>query len=249
MIFANNTPNNTGVAIHGDFLDFEALYKSFHDIVGEEEEYMSFSAARIRVLGVCYDIRHALQGDRDAIFVDNGLTANHRQKMAVIAPDKNLYLSIRVLWPEMLFVMMSLNDFIKLHVSKVAKPNYDIMWDKNIAWDETIAQVRHFQSIIAKCLKETVSEGSYSRMMNVMHKTHTWYDGFPRQYLDILNSRFLRMSPEKRLKNISPIIRQMADRHGEYREVMDVFKVEGIRRNVPPNSINPALKWPDEIEW
>ena len=249
MIFVNNTPNNVGVAIHGDYLDFEALYKSFLDIVGDEGEYRSYDAARMRVLGVCYDLRHAMQGDREAVFVDNGLSASHRQKMAVLAPDKNLYLCIRALWPETLFVMMALNDFIKLHVSKGSKTNYEVMWDKNIAWDETIAQVRHFQSIIAKCLKETVPEDSYSRMLNVMHKSHTWYDHFPRQYLDILNARFLGMSPDKRLKSISPIVKQMADRHGEYREVMDSFNEAGRRLNAPPDDIDPVLNWPDEIIW
>ena len=28
MIYITNTPNNTGVAIHGDYMDFEALYNA-----------------------------------------------------------------------------------------------------------------------------------------------------------------------------------------------------------------------------
>ena len=34
MIFVKNTPNNTGVAIHGDYKDFENLYEALHTVVG-----------------------------------------------------------------------------------------------------------------------------------------------------------------------------------------------------------------------
>ncbi len=37
MLFIRNTPNNVGVAIYGDYNDFEGLYEALHDIVGEEE--------------------------------------------------------------------------------------------------------------------------------------------------------------------------------------------------------------------
>ncbi|MBA1335125.1 MAG: hypothetical protein HPY66_0747 [Firmicutes bacterium] len=64
MIFVKNTLNNTGVAIYGDHIDFESLYEALHTVVGAEDEFVGFGVARIRVLGVCYDIRHALMGDR-----------------------------------------------------------------------------------------------------------------------------------------------------------------------------------------
>ncbi|WP_407081839.1 DUF6904 family protein, partial [Psychrobacillus antarcticus] len=62
MISMQNTPNRLGVTTTGDFQDFEELYEALHTIVGEEMEYIHYDAVRIRVLGVCYDIRHALMG-------------------------------------------------------------------------------------------------------------------------------------------------------------------------------------------
>lgn len=56
---------STGVAIYGDFMDFETLYEQLHEIVGDEEDFPAYYDARIRVLGVCYDLRHALMGDRE----------------------------------------------------------------------------------------------------------------------------------------------------------------------------------------
>jgi hypothetical protein len=115
MIYAENTPNNTGIAIYGDYLDFEKLYDALHVVVGDEGEFDTFEAARLRVLGVCYDIRHAMMGDREAEFVDNGMDEEKKRRMSVIAPDKNLYMKIYVLWPEMLFVTMALNDFVHIY--------------------------------------------------------------------------------------------------------------------------------------
>jgi hypothetical protein len=73
MIFLKNTPKHTGVTIYGDYMDFENLYDALHEIVGDENEFPRFHSARIRVLGVCYDLRHALMGDREIEFVDNGI--------------------------------------------------------------------------------------------------------------------------------------------------------------------------------
>lgn len=104
MILVENSPNSTGVAIYGDHFDFEKLYDALHHIVGNEDEFISFNTARIRVLGVCYDIRHALMGNREIEFVDNGMNEEKKRFMGVLAPDKNIYLKINVLWPEMIFV-------------------------------------------------------------------------------------------------------------------------------------------------
>ena len=38
MIYAKNTPNNMGVAIYGDYMDFENLYEALHNVAGDEEE-------------------------------------------------------------------------------------------------------------------------------------------------------------------------------------------------------------------
>lgn len=186
MIHAKNTPSNAGVAIYGDHMDFEEMYEALHTVVGDEGEFESYDAARIRVLGVCYGLRHALQGDRGIEFVDNGMDEDKMKRMSVITPDKNVYLKINVLWPEMLFITMALNDFIRLYARKKAKKSYGVLMDRLNIWDESIVHVRVFQSAIAKCIKETVSEASFSRMMNLMNKGYTWVDRYATQYLAFL---------------------------------------------------------------
>ncbi|NLI92577.1 MAG: hypothetical protein GX434_10350 [Peptococcaceae bacterium] len=249
MIYVKNTPNNTGVAIYGDYMDFENLYEALHTVVGNEDEFVAFDAARLRILGVCYDIRHALMGDREIEFVDNGMDEEKKRRMSVLAPDKNVYMKIYVLWPEMLFVTMALNDFIRLYARKKAKKSYDFILDKQNIWDESIAMVRVFQAAIMKCIKDTVSEASFRRMMNLMNKDYTWFDGYTRQYLDILNCRFIDMDKEKRLKNIPTMARKLAERGEEYEQIKAEVVAAARHYNTYEDNIKPPVDYPEDFEW
>ncbi|SES69222.1 hypothetical protein SAMN03080614_100375 [Anaerobranca gottschalkii DSM 13577] len=194
MIFAKNTPNNIGIAIYGDFLDFENLYNALHNVVGEENEFAGYNSARIRVLGLCYDIRHGLMGGLGYEFVDNGLDEDKKRRMELLAPDKNIYLKINVLWPEMLFIMLALNDFLELYAKKKSKTKYstNLYAEPKVSWDNSIAQVKMLQAAVAECLKGTISETAYGRLLNVMNDRYVSCHGYLTQYIDILNKKLLK---------------------------------------------------------
>lgn len=249
MIFAKNTPNNTGTAVYGDYRDLEELYEAMHAIVGDEEEFPSYDTARIRVLGICYDIRHALMGDREIEFVDNGMDAEKKKSMGVITPDKNVYLKFNVLWPEMLFVTMALNDFVRLYAGKNAKKGYDVMVDRWNIWNPSIAMVRVFQSAVLKCIKETVSEASFSRMINLMNKDYTWFDSYATQYVDNLNCRFIEMDKDKRMKSIPTMAKRLAEHGDEYKQVKSEVLAAAREYNCPVSNIRPNVDYPQDFDW
>ena len=107
MIYATDTPNHAGITVHGDFMDFEELYQALHLLIGEESEdrFSRYKNTRYRILGLCYEIRHAMMGDRELIFVDNGMQPDTMKRHAVITNNKNVYMTFQVLWPEALFTM------------------------------------------------------------------------------------------------------------------------------------------------
>ncbi|GAB6179029.1 hypothetical protein JCM14036_03480 [Desulfotomaculum defluvii] len=249
MLYAKNTPNNTGVAIYGDFMDFEALYDQLHEIVGDEGVYPSYDTARIRVLGVCYDLRHAMMGDREIEFIDNGMDQDKMRRLSTITSDKNIYLVINVLWPEMLFVLMALNDFVLLHARKQAKNTYTVMRHHKNIWDNSIAQVRFFQAAVAKCLKETVSEASYTRMINLMTKDYTWFDNYMTQYLDLLNLKFIEMDKEKRLKSIPTMAKRLVEKGKEYINLKEDLEEAAKLHNCSVKNLRLKKDYPENIEW
>lgn len=89
-----------GVSVGRDYQDLEELNDALHLIVGEEGELPAYNSVRIRVLGVCYYIRHSMMGNRGAIAVPNGFDREQARYMPIIAPETNVYLTFEVLWPE-----------------------------------------------------------------------------------------------------------------------------------------------------
>lgn len=239
MIYVTNTPNNAGVSIHGDYQDFDQLYDALYAIVGDEGEFLSHYSARTRVLGVCYDIRHAIMGDREVEYVDNGMDEEKMKRLSMITPKQNIYFKIEVLWPEMLFVTMALNDFIMLNRKKCKHPE----------WDKTTAAVRKLQAGVAECLQQTVSEASYKRMLNKMIRDYTWMDDYFTQYLDLLNSKFLAMDKEKRLSNISSMSKRLAEKGTEYQAVKRDVTEAAQNYNCDVTEIRLDIEHSEDIDW
>ncbi|MDS1030870.1 hypothetical protein RDV78_10490 [Bacillota bacterium LX-D] len=73
------------------------MTRALHTVVGNEDKFFNYDSARARILGFCYDIRHALMGDREIEFVDNGIDEEKKKRLSVLAPDKNVNLKIYVL--------------------------------------------------------------------------------------------------------------------------------------------------------
>ena len=98
MLSVKTTEKLTGVTVSGTYGDLNALYNSISNVIGEEGSYPGYEACRIRVLGLCYDIRHAYQGDRNRGKIELG---------------EEIF-SFEYLWPEMVFIFAVLDDFVRL---------------------------------------------------------------------------------------------------------------------------------------
>jgi hypothetical protein len=108
---------------------------------------------------------------------------------------------------------------------------------------------RVFQAAVAKCIKETVSEASFGRMMNLMNKDYTWFDNYTRQYLDVLNCRFIDMDREKRLKSIPTMAKRLAERGDEYLKLQADVKAAARHYNTYEDNIKAPVEYPDYYEW
>lgn len=250
MLTLQNTPNLTGIEISGDYLDLDALYMSLLIIIGDEGEYGNYEGARLRVLGIMHDIRHAFQGDREVEFVENGMDADRMRMMEMVTPEINVYYKCQVYYPEALFATMALNDFIRLYAKKQAKSAPYPLLDKKNQWDAHIANVRLFQSLVTDCVKEVVTEASFKRMVNLMHQDYTWTDGYATQYLDMLNIRYLNIEDrEERGKVLSTMVKRMVEKGEEYQETERDVREMAIAHNCSMENISLSWDYPEEIEW
>ena len=74
MIQAKVTKNLTGITIQGDYDDFNDLVNAIYWMTGvDSNEAGLYDEVKMRLLGLCYDIRHAYMGDREVVLKDNVL--------------------------------------------------------------------------------------------------------------------------------------------------------------------------------
>ncbi|WP_298825348.1 hypothetical protein [uncultured Planococcus sp.] len=243
MLKINNTPHYAGVTVAGDYQDLDELYEALHLIVGEEGELPSYDSVRLRVLGVCYDIRHSLMGGRGAIVVPNGFDRERARSMPIIGPETNIYLTFEVMWPELLFVSFSLNDFIQLYEKRT----------NTHPWDPTIIAVRKFQGAVVRCLQETLSESKFGHIKKYirpwMNYSYGLYNNYPTQYVDQLNIKFLKMKPEKRLTNISIMAKRLGQLDHNYMEAREAIRNAAAELNVHESEIRFKEEYPEDFEW
>jgi hypothetical protein len=145
--------------------------------------------------------------------------------------------------------MMALNDFIRLYTKTKAKQATFPLMDKRVIWDGDVARVRLFQSVIAECLKESVSEATYTRIMNLLHHEHTWLGEYATQYLDMLNIEFLYMDKEERQKKLLTMAKRISEQGKEYQQVKQDVERVAREHQCPVENIRLKMEYPEEIEW
>jgi hypothetical protein len=256
MITVKNTPNMAGVEIRGDFYDFEKLVDAFYTITANEfeDKHKGYIHISTRVLGLCYDLRHAMQGDRGVELVENGMDEEKMRFHSVIAPRNNVYYQCKYLYPEMFFVMLALNELVKLRMRELVKSKYEynIAFNKDVIWDDKIATIRSFQAEFAKCVREALTENSFSRWIKVMNNDYIFIKEIAGQYVDLLNIKYLKMNKEKRLKNLTVIAKRIADFQADpdYREIKEVVAEAVKEHGCSESDIRlEGIEYPEEILW
>ena len=225
MITVNHTPNMTGVLVTGDCEDFEALYDALHMIVGKEEDAKGLLLARMHVLNLCYNLRHARMGNRNIGFQEHGIDPEQMKYMGVIGPAQNLNVSFELLWPEMLFNVFVLNDFIRKYEKR----------QKAHLWDENIAIVRLVQGKILELASETMTPTqvtSFKKQATGTAANAFNYEKFYVQYIDQLNAEWIELSKEERSQKLSSFAKRASVVMKDYeyfKEYVDeVAENEGI---------------------
>ncbi|GEL77053.1 DUF6904 family protein [Tenuibacillus multivorans] len=238
MISTQNTPNLTGVTISGDYLDFQQLYDSLHDILPMEGEDTMHEEARMRVLSFCYDLRHALMGHREFTYVENGLNDDKMHLIGAVGSTKNIYFAFNTLYPELLFVMMALNYYTENAKYKGRQPGIN----------PSVVVVKNLQTSVLTCLDETLSPQKFLNTIRSINQPKN-LSNYVTQYVDLLNLRYLDWDKEKREKNISIIAKRLSEQGDEYQEVKNEVHEAASEYNCRPDQIRLEQDYPDEIDW
>ena len=127
MIKVKNTPQLVGITILGDYEDLNALYDAVSNycrFILDHQDHPDAEHCLEFLLGLCYDFRHAYQGDRGYEAVENHAASiggmaeilyevpqKHKKKIQSVRSafkNGNLYFSVDVLYPWALYYMFTL---------------------------------------------------------------------------------------------------------------------------------------------
>lgn len=254
MITIENTEQLTGVCITGDYDDFYNLVEAFHEITIDEysEKHTAYYSISIRLLGLCYDIRHAMQGDREIVLKENGMNDDlfiyHKQ----ITPLENINYSCNYLYPEMFFAMMALNDLIGLRANDMSRDKYKKFHDKKVIWDNTITTLRFFQAQFSQCLEKTLTKASFSRMLGYLNRDYFDTSLMAGQFVDLLNIEYTKLTREQRLKKLNSYAKRISEYQydQEHSEIRNAVYEAAKKLNIPEDKVRfIGMEYPDIIEW
>lgn len=247
------TENKTGVTLSGDWTDLDTLYDAVCHVVGEEDCYEGYEDAGTYLMSLCYELRHARQGDRETFQSEDG----------------SPYYATNLLWTEILFDACALCDFITLTRGKKSYlraplPAIDEQEKGYLQegrqyvlsrMDQDIAVVRFFQSLVWAELKKTIGEKRYRRLPETMELRSFWgtasdFKGYCFPYLDMLGRSYLRAKPERRASYLATVAEKILLKDYEYDEIKKEVAAYAKENNIPQREvIVGSHKWPEEIVW
>ena len=190
MLHTKPTEHLTGITIQGDYNDFFELVESIYRITGLDDNRTSFYyGVKNRLLGICYDIRHAFMGDRDIVLEDNGMRENIMKWHEQITPTQNVYYSVEVLFPEAIFVAASVP---KMYVFSSV---YYGMQSKRTDMDEQLPQILYSDYIrdkanldvlcagIWQALGEAIGDEELEKIIHLMQRTDESFIYYATHYM------------------------------------------------------------------
>jgi len=253
MIQAKPTEKLTGVTIQGDYDDFYQLTEAFHNAAGFEQVPKDpYYSVAMRVLGVCYDIRKAYQGDREVTLKDNGMHEEIMKYHSLIAPKENVYYSVNILFPEVLFAAMSVRELLQTVHTRTGRKNVE-MWDRTYSqamYMRDKAVIDMFCAGIWEAFSDVVGNEEADKVIRLFKRTDESYYQYASLYVDRLNVEYLKADVKKRTDKLRNIAKRIAKKPDAYYKMEAELKYWAKEHNATiHDAVDTSSGYPEEIEW
>ncbi len=240
MIKVKLTENYTGVNIVGTFDDFYELYGSINYFLGYEESPDIFEEdMRLHILGFLYDLRHAYQGSRDILVVDNGLTDEEKEYFGIgKSVKKDVLYSFCYILPDILTDILLFKHFLKTKEKKIN--------EFNTCYNNVMA----FYSKVIDALQEILTENQVKKVRKMLSNSVISERNWLRQWFMKLSTEYVKMTKKKRQKEMMHILEKICDSY-LYDEYYDIKKeVEEFAKDNEILVTEVAFgEYPKEISW
>lgn len=258
MIKVKPTENLTGVTIQGDFNDFYELVESIHRITGVDEDRSEiYYGVKHRLLGICYEIRHAFMGDREIILEENGMCESIMKWHEMITPTKNVYYSVNVLFPEAIFMAASvpkMDFFSSIYYGMYRRKRIDK--DKSYSamlYAEYIRDKANLEMLCAgvwQAVGEVIGDEELEKLFQMIQRTDESYMYYVTHYIDKCNIELLKTDVEKRRDKIRNIAKRIVKKPQAYTNMEKDLKFWAKEYNTSIYELEDMrIEYPDDFDW
>lgn len=261
MINIVNTKKLAGVTISGSYEDIKEIYEAIERVLGPGE---SEDLTSLRILGVCYDLRHCFMGNREIEFVENSYHMDLQKYHKVLHPTTNVHFKVNILWLEVMFAALALDDFIKKY--RDDKTFNKMMNNAGMTKEqkeyfvltrfEDIALVRLFQEKVWKAFREAVGDAAFKRLYKLAKAEEYYYsiicnyNNYCTHYLDTLEMKYIYTEPDKREKLLATLVKKIIVKGEDYYKVHRKVSAFAVENNVPKRLVGLGeVEYPDSIDW
>lgn len=211
MIQIKDTKNMIGITIHGDYNDLKTLHRALSDYLTfyfDHQEARGAYSCYETVLGLCYDIRHAYQGDRNFESVNNNADNIMQFSSCIFEVDEkvikkernkykkgNLYFNVEVLYPWAIYYLYTLQE--------ITEDVYKSAWFENNKFGYTeyqaehdLALIQYFVQLLWGKLRDVLPDDvmkavwEYTRLYNHIE----YYFSYPDTYIEWLCTYWINIT-------------------------------------------------------
>lgn len=257
MLQMKPTEHLTGITIQGDYNDFCELVESIYRITGLTEEQTDlYYGVKNRLLGMCYDIRHAFMGDRDIVLKDNGMRDDIMKWHDMITPTQNVYYCVNVLFPEAVFVAASVPQmyiFSRTYYGTHGKRtdmDYDL---PPIPYSDYIRDKANLDVLCAgvwQALGEVIGDEELEKILRLMQRTDESFMYYATHYIDKCNIELLKTEVEKRKDKLRNIAKRIIKKPQAYMNMESDLRYWAKEYKTTIYELDdPRIEYPDNFEW
>lgn len=245
MLQILRTEDNAGVLVIGAYEDLYALREAISNIIGDKKDYEGYEYVNAVVQHFCYELIHAYRAERDS-FMTNFDTPCYK---------------FPVLFPEILFIINALNDYIILsdtdqfYINRSEKVSDAIRETVSERKYIDRAYIRFFQAAVWNALKGFVGDKVFTEIMGFGNYDKICSDGDLRYYdyckdwIDLLNIRYINCEDARDVYLVE-IIKKLDLRDDEYFSKEKAMKEHAKDGNISLYlNLLGELNYPDEWDW
>lgn len=255
MLQIEPTKHLLGITVQGDFNDFREIVDSIYNVVGLDYDARDmYYGVKNRLLGVCYEIRHAYQGDRGIFLIDNFMNDETMKWHGLITPKKNVYYSAEILFPEAIFIAASVPKIYftaeKYYGSRAKKTENFI---RPIPFSDMMRDVANLDVLCSRiwmALGKVIGETELEKIIRSCRSEHESYREYATHYIDKCNIELCKTAEEKRKEKIKNIAKRIVKKPDAYYSMEADLKYWAKHYKTSIYEIqDPDLKYPEDIEW